>query len=121
MFVVLVPHGTLIPTLRSRFLEYPERITSKKHKGDAEEFLASSYAKRSAWITAFLKDEENVRERTRIFLNEVEQVLYKDIESSKDIREGLADIAHFREYLSDRSPSLKMILEHFAATLPTIK
>lgn len=129
IFVVLVPHGALIPTLRSRFLEYPDKEFAKNssaslqvmREGLAEEFLGVSYAKRSAWITEFLKDEENVRERTRVFLNELEAELYKKIEHSSDVREGLAEIAHFREYLSDRSPSLKMILEHFAATLPTLK
>ena len=129
IFVVLVPHGTLIPTLRSRFLEYPERDFERKSSASlqdgreryAEDFLSSSYAQRSAMITEFMKDEENVRERARNFLNELEQILHTKIESSKEVREGLADIAHFREYLSDRSPSLKMILEHFAATLPVVK
>jgi phytoene dehydrogenase-like protein len=128
VFVVLVPHGTLIPTLRSRFLEYPEKDFARKSSASlqvtgersAESFLASPYAKRSAWVTAFMKDEEGLRERTRNFLNELERILHTKIEDP-EVREGLADIAHFREYLSDRSPSLKMILEHFAATLPTLK
>jgi len=122
MFVVLVPHGTLIPTLRSRFLDYPEKISrlNLDRGTDAKEFLAAAYAKRSAMITEFMKDEEGVRERARNFLNELERILYTKIENS-EVREGLADIAHFREYLSDRSPSLKMILEHFAATLPPLR
>ncbi len=133
IFVVLVPHGTLLPTLRSRFIEYPllsaqipsatlqgKRERSAEGISATEEFLASSYAKRSAWVTAFLKDEENVRERARDFLNEVETLLHPKI-AQKDVREALADIAHFRNYLSDRAPSLKMILEHFAATLPQVK
>lgn len=131
MFVLLVPHGTLLPTVRSRFLEYPQQgstllASARSNLAEAKEFLASTYAKRSAWVTEFLKDEENVRERAREFLNEVEATLYGRMQVEQgptllEVREALADIAHFREYLSDRAPSLKMILEHFAATLPTLK
>ncbi|MEI6863888.1 MAG: hypothetical protein WCK46_00740 [Candidatus Adlerbacteria bacterium] len=132
VFVVLVPHGALLATLRSRFLAYPEKLKAAAGSGEAKEFLSWPYKKRSDWVTAFVKnDEENTRELARSFLNELEAVLYKSRRlegvgtpteaSGKEIREGLQDIAHFRDYLSDRAPSLKMILEHFAATLPLIK
>jgi hypothetical protein len=122
IFVVLMPHGVLLPTLRSRFLEYPEVLEGAEAGSDAKEFLAAPYAKRSAWVTSFLKDEEDARERTRVFLNELEAELYTKLSSgTREIHEGLEDIAHFRGYVADRSPSLKMILEHFAATLPTLK
>ena len=146
IFVVLVPHGIVLPTLRSRFLEYPSKTFAEKkspsaagRRGDASgdlfsatesstaaEFLASSYTKRSAWVTAFLKnDDEDTREQARVFLNNLEAVLYMGLpkasdKSKQDILDGLTDIAHFRGYLADRAPSLKMILEHFAATLPKI-
>lgn len=132
IFVVLVPHGVVLPTLRSRFLDYPDRSFAEKKSPSegasaASDFLASAYVKRSAWVTAFLKnDDEDMREQTRIFVNALESLLYdalpKAAEKSKqDILDGLTDIAHFRGYLADRAPSLKMILEHFAATLPQIK
>ncbi|MCX6820194.1 MAG: hypothetical protein NT019_02875 [Candidatus Adlerbacteria bacterium] len=127
IFVLLVPHGALLSTLRSRFLEYPEKLEQKAGSGEAKEFLSWPYKKRSDWVTVFVKnDEENTRELARSFLNELEAVLYKKLGAAelvlkKEIREGLQDIAHFRDYLSDRAPSLKMILEHFAATLPLIK
>lgn len=126
IFVVLMPHGTVLPTLRSRFLPYPEILKTKTETREAKEFLSSGYAKRSAWITAFLKnDDEDVREQTRTFVNGLESVLYGALSNSADkakreIVEGLGDVAHFRQYLGDRAPSLKMILEHFAATLPKL-
>ncbi|MBY0473408.1 hypothetical protein K2Q00_04000 [Patescibacteria group bacterium] len=150
IFVVLVPHGIVIPTLRSRFLDYPDKAFAKKTFAErspaslqgnrgrsaellsatettaASEFLGSTYAKRSAWVTAFLKnDDEDTREQARVFLNNTEAVLYMGLskasdKSKQDILDGLTDIAHFRQYLADRAPSLKMILEHFAATLPKI-
>jgi hypothetical protein len=126
VFVVLIPHGTVLPTLRSRFLPYPETLKTKAETGDAKEFLSSPYAKRSAWVTAFLKnDDEDTREQTRTFVNGLESILYEALQKTKDgakgeLLAGLADISHFRQYLGDRAPSLKMILEHFAATLPKI-
>lgn len=127
IFVALLPHGIVLPTLRSRFLEYPEKLfAGDTPSSSATEFLASSYAKRSAWVTAFLKnDDEDTREQARNFVNALESLLYEALpkaaeKSKQDILDGLTDIAHFRGYLADRAPSLKMILEHFAATLPKI-
>lgn len=121
MFVLLVPHGTLLPTLRSRFMAYPGALEGKKGASDAKEFLGSTYARRSAWITEFLKDEErDLREEARVFLNGLEAELHKKIGTSGEVRGALQDIAHFRQYLSDRAPSLKMILEHIAAVTPKI-
>ena len=129
VFVLLVPHGALLSTLKSRMLEYEfkgvafESPELRRHLDAAQEFLSWSYKQRSDWITEFLSPsaggEEWIRERARDFVNGLEAELYKQL-TSKEIREGLEDIAHFRTYLSDRSPSLKMILEHFAVTLPNV-
>jgi DNA polymerase III, delta subunit len=145
IFVLLVPHGVLLPTVRSRFIPYPE--LAEKNRADssvkgsvgneaaseAKEFLSWPYKQRSDWVSAFVKkDDDAVRERARNFLNALEVDLYgrfsarasmiapKELSLTQDIREGLQDIGHFRQYLADRSPSLKMILEHFAATLPIL-
>jgi DNA polymerase III delta prime subunit len=121
-YILLVPHGTLIPTLKSRFMAFPRKVEAEASTtGQAREFLASPYKKRSDWIAATLKEEEDSRERVRTFLNELEGELYTKIGQGHEYLKGLEEIQHFRQYLSDRSPSLKMILEHFAATLPTVK
>ncbi len=126
VFVLLVPHGTLLPTLKSRMLEYPKKpdVGHPMSNIGAGGFLSWPYKQRSDWIAGFLNPpaggEEGVRERVREFVNGLEVELYKH-SADKEAREGLQDIAHFRQYFADRSPSLKMILEHFAATLPTIK
>lgn len=120
VFVLLVPHGTLLPTLKSRFLEYGQKLTAGKSSGEAKEFLSWSYKKRSDWIAALLKDEDDAKEHVRTFFGELEAELYPKI-ADKEIRAALGELAHFRQYLSDRAPSLKMILEHFAATLPVSK
>jgi hypothetical protein len=144
-FVLLLPHGTLLSTLRSRMLdfkgqeEFLKKIVWPEPAGgqagtfsegvlraptttqnDATEFLASPYKKRSDWVAAFLKDEEDARERTRSFFTELEAALHPHM-SSANVRAALEDLMHLRQYLNDRAPSLKMILEHLAVTLPAIK
>lgn len=112
-FVLLVPHGTLLPTLRSRCLRFDFDAESERIK-EAEQFLKGSYAVRSKIVEKLLKDKE--REPVRDFLNALERMLYESKASGRG--EGLADIALMRKYVGDRSPSLKMILEHLAVTLP---
>lgn len=128
-FVILIPHGSLIPTLRSRMLPYPERGFTKPPPGvyetpaSVKNFLSEPYKNRSATISILLKDDEGARERAREFLGGLEGELYLELQKSrgkKNIREGIEDIAKIRSYLSDRSPSLKMLLEHLAVSLPKI-
>ncbi len=121
-FVLLAPFGSLISTLKSRCLRFENQV--KFAPGNvqtiAKDFLTWPYKKRSEWIVATLKDEDDARDMVRAFLNNLESELYGKIEKSKEVRESLTDIANFRVYLNDKGPSLKMILEHFAATLPTL-
>jgi hypothetical protein len=121
-FIFLLPHGTLLPTLRSRFLPYPEQLPQQYVSKSAKEFLALPYAKRSAWITSFIEshEDEDPREHVRALFAGLEQVLQKDAAKNITVRQSLEDIAHFRQYLFDRASSLKMLLEHLAARLPTI-
>lgn len=119
VFVLLVPHGALLATLRSRCLPYPENLKDRAGAGNAAEFLSEPYAMRSAMIAELLDEEEGVGERVRDFLNALETTLYERPRDSF-IREGLHDIAKIRSYLNDRAPSYKMLLEHLAATLPKL-
>jgi DNA polymerase III, delta subunit len=140
-FVLLVPHGTLMPTLRSRLMQYPEThlpvgqkvlgspVLGLTHRGpdhfarQAAEFLKASYKTRSGQIADLLKDEKNTKERVRSLLRAIERAVYNKFEASKGdpaLRIALEDISKVRGYLADQSPSLKMLLEHLAATLPTL-
>ena len=131
VFILLLPHGTLLPTLRSRMLLYPAQqsafqkvlgsaLPQPDHlvRRSAASFLKSAPAERSAMVTKLLKDEEGVRERAREFVNSLESELYPHLARQPALRAGLEDIARVRSYLGDRSPSLKMLLAHLAATLP---
>ncbi|HEY4501648.1 MAG TPA: hypothetical protein VJJ20_01100 [Candidatus Paceibacterota bacterium] len=132
VYVVLVPHGTLLPTLRSRMLPYPEKLQFDGQNSLASRaglrglfeqqiatFLKGSQKERSDFITKLLKDDEGTKERVRDFINALEAELYKKIKDAK-ARQALADIAKVRDYLRDRSPSLKMLLEHLALSLPPL-
>jgi hypothetical protein len=121
IFVLLLPHGTVLPTLRSRMLVYPGKIkTDAVSTTRAKKFLGASTKTRSLQIGELLKDEEDQRERVRGFLQELEQEVHgaflKNPEQAQ-LRAALEDIAKVRSYLSDRSPALKMLLEHLVLTL----
>lgn len=119
VFVVLLPHGLLLPTLRSRMLAYPVRVASDEGAKDARTFLALTGKERSEFIAKLLKDkdEEGSKERVRDFVNALERALQAQVKEPAS-RDGLEDLAMVRDYLSDRAPSLKMLLEHLAVALP---
>ncbi|MBC7836614.1 hypothetical protein H7X87_02440 [Acetobacteraceae bacterium] len=130
IFILLVPQGSVLPTLRSRFLPYPqsnqqgstllESARSNLAENFGKRFLALPYTSRSAEITKLLKDDEGVRERVRDLLSGLESELYKNVSKNEEVRSALADIAKVRSYSNDRSPSFKMLLEHLAVVLPKL-
>jgi hypothetical protein len=123
-FVLLAPHGTIIPTLRSRMIEYPKlQATSSKNQTSLK-FLKATPKERSTIIATLLKDDEGAREAVRELLNGLEVELHaalKKTKQRKDFLAALQDITRVRSYVNDRSPSLKMLLEHLALSIPTLK
>lgn len=121
-FVVLVPHGILMPTLRSRMMHYPNlpqgSALSARSNLAVQEFFKSSGKDRSDFIAKLLKEED--KEKVRDFINALEAEVYKKSKARSDdaLRQALEDIGMVRDYLRDRSPSLKMLLEHLALALP---
>ena len=105
-FILVAPHGTLLPTLRSRMMEYP----TKAHHDAAQRVSAKD-------IPALIKEED--KERVREFLDAIESQLRPRIGEPK-VRAALADVAMVRDYLRDRSPSLKMLLEHLVLSLSAL-
>lgn len=120
VFVLLVPHGTVLATLRSRTLPYP--LFEGKETSflkEAKHFIAASAKERSDQIAALLEDEEGAKERVRGFVVALEREFAPQI-STPRAREALQDLAKTRSYVNDRSPSLKMLLEHLAISLPKL-
>lgn len=124
-FFIITPNAEiLLPTLRSRMLIISKRAAlfgGKKGPPffgvDVGEFLKSSKARRME----LLKDviEKKDKNMALSFLNELEQLLYKNFGSERnEYLEALNEIIKCKKYLSGRSPSVKMILEHVALITP---
>ncbi|MEK7068520.1 MAG: hypothetical protein AAB964_01760 [Patescibacteria group bacterium] len=125
-FVFLVPHGALLPTVRSRMAPFVWQRpatgplgSSPRDRQQVSAFLKASPHTRSDMVAALLKDEEGAKERVRDFVYALEAELAKKIKDPA-ARAALHDIARVRDYLRDRSPSLKMLLEHLAMSVPTV-
>ena len=123
VFVLLVPHGALLATLKSRMLAYPHTLAPTEDnplRGEARKFLKMSGKERSDFLAKVLKDdEEGLKERVRDFVNALEAELAPQV-TKAPVRQGLEDLTVVRGYLGDRSASLKMLLEHLALALPTL-
>src|SRR3989344_3047228 len=57
-FVLLVPHGALLATLRSRCLPYPHKLEDTAEAGSAAEFLSNPPKGRRAMVAEFLDEGE---------------------------------------------------------------
>lgn len=127
VFVLLVPHGTLLPTVRSRMMAYPyqgESSVSLPRTLLGKKFLKSNQKERSDDIAKLLKDDEGVKERVREFVLALEAELYAQVRPArshrKEILVALEDVQKVRDYLRDTAPSHKMLLEHLALTIPQL-
>lgn len=120
IFVVLTPPGLFISTLKSRFLPYDTDLSHTSDLKLATTFLQATQKERSTLVADMIDDEDNIKERVRSFLTALELVLKPKLAESAAIRSSMQDIEQFRSYVNDRAPSLKMILEHFAVTLPRL-
>ncbi len=119
--VLLLPHGSLLPTVLSRMLAFPESLEATGTSSlSAKNFLKMTGKDRSDFITKLLKDDDGVKDRVRDFVNAIERELVGGLQKSEKSRQGLEDIAMVRDYLSDRAPSMKMLLEHLALALPVV-
>lgn len=119
VFVLLCPHGIILPTLRSRMLPYPASLAEESASvKEAKAFLKMAGKERSDFVAKMLKDDDGAKERARDFVNALEALLAPKAKDAK-VRTALEDLAMARDYLRDRAPSLKMLLEHLALALPS--
>ena len=117
IFAFLVPRGSLIQTVHSRLMELP---WSAKQIDDslAKEYLQAPAEKRTTLIANILKEKD--KEKARDLLDSIERLLRQDIQKV-EVQTGLIELNKMRSYLMDRSPSLKMILEHLNLVIPQVK
>ncbi len=124
-FIITQNIQSLLPTLKSRLHFISQRRDlrngnilkgGKSFAGDIEKFLNSNISKRLDLLKELIENK-NKNDAIR-FLDEIELCLYKD--TKDDNNKLLNNASKFKEiqkcrsYLNDRSPSIKMILEHIA-------
>lgn len=131
-FFVCVPSAEiLLPTLRSRMTvlsgdscvvgaEPEKRAVVKGLRMEA--FLAAAAPERIAMLKALVENKD--KPQAIAFLNALETALYAHADFTKeDAAYGAAfeEIMRVRGYLRDTAPSVKMLLEHIALSLPVAK
>lgn len=121
-FIVLKDARVILPTLRSRMVVVLGRESAdetEEIKKVVEDFLKHEPTERlqMPFIKKLIADKD--RERTVLFMDALQEVLNKKIDSETTPEEvaTLEAIIKFRGYLRDRSPSIKMIVEYLAITL----
>lgn len=113
-FLIMPSIDVLLPTLRSRLL-----ILDKQENEDASteavKFLKLSKKDKIAFVDELAKkisDEEATKSDALQFLAELESVLHKNgVEKNSN---ALKAIMKARDYMNDRSPSTKQLLEYVA-------
>jgi hypothetical protein len=115
----------LAETVRSRMF-----ILQNHSEGDApisdfgQTFLIGSIPTRLKMIERMTKaktdDKQRAKEEARMFLESLERSLHTRLfgKDADSIALSLCDVVLAKRFLSDRSPSLKLLLEHLALTLP---
>ena len=131
IFLIVPSAENFLATLKSRFQIIKIKEDESGEKELVGEFLKSNIAQRFILIKKFLpkKLKEKADKVGAInFLNELEKELYLDFKkrdkvlvSDKEYTDIFKQIGQCRSYLNDRSPSVKMLLEHTALITPQIK
>ena len=120
-FLVMPSLHVLLPTLKSRLSIVPSADSNLPETGaikQAEEFLKLSQKDKVAFVDEMAKDisdEKLNKSDAQEFLAALEVVIYKKQGTANAI--GLKSILKAREYLNDRSPSTKQLLESVALSL----
>lgn len=120
-FLIMPSAHTLLPTLRSRLLileskqEIPQGV---EVIAKVEEFLKLSKKDKVAFVDEIAKDisDEKINKSDAVeFLAALEMVIYKKYGLKKP--DALKAILKARDYMNDRSASVKQLLEYVALSL----
>jgi len=120
-FIVVPSFDILLPTLKSRLLSVHIEEEKKIDTKQAQLFFSSSIATRMKMVDGLI--EEKNKHQSLLFLGVLESyahTIFLRDNSNVSLREFLEDIVKIRGYLRDRSPSVKILLEHLVHTAPRI-
>ena len=136
LFLIMPSIENLLPTLKSRLMIVKnldgnlgvappsQKFGCLMSKFSVGEFLGGSVSERLELIKVFLpkkKGEKANKAGVILFLNELEKELYQKFKSGSEAELSIhnldntfSEIRKCRSYLRDRSPSVRMILEHLS-------
>jgi hypothetical protein len=122
-FIIVSSQDILFPTVRSRLLVVPMQgdFKNEANFSRAKKFVEAGIADRIKMLENII--ESKSKSETLVFLDDIEAYIHKlFIKNPKDksLISLLENIIELRGYLRDRAPSVKMILEHLAHTIPIV-
>ncbi len=119
-FLVMNDDRTIIPTLRSRM-----QSVILERAGDSDlgkEFLKSPISERLGMIEDIVENKD--KEKSKKLVKSITEALYVSLGNEKDLKDWsqvFKNLLKADDYLSDRAPSVKMLLENLVYTIPTKK
>jgi DNA polymerase-3 subunit delta' len=120
-FLVIPSTQNILPTLKSRMIIIEHSDENNKNK-EAKDFLKSPIGDRLEIIKKIM-DSISDEEKSKIEVIKFIESLEVEIKNKKDIKkyaEVLEKIEIIRQYATDPSPSLKMLLEYLAVMIPIL-
>jgi DNA polymerase III delta prime subunit len=122
-FLILDSFERLIPTLRSRIIFIPTSTIEKKDfLKDGKEFLSMSQKERLEHIEPIAEEKNKIG--AKMLLDSIEANLHQKLtplNPNSEIVFSLEEVLKAKHYLEDRSPSVKMLLEHIAHITPVLE
>ncbi len=123
-FLVMSEDKDILPTLRSRVQTVAvteEEKTSKEKEQFGRKFLSSSIGDRMKLVSSIAESKDKV-EAKRLIRSLIDTIHSEcsDERSLLRMTPVLEDLMKTDDYLSDRSPSIKILLEHIASSAPHI-
>ncbi|MDB5259573.1 MAG: polymerase subunit delta, polymerase subunit delta protein [Candidatus Taylorbacteria bacterium] len=127
-FFIIVPTAEMfLPTIRSRVMiirDVGGNQASSRNEGGirAEAFLAMPMKDRIAFVddlAADISDEKAAKQDAVCFLNDLESLLSRNIAELDTAakRQSVEAVIRARDYIRDRSPSVKQLLEYVALSV----
>ncbi|MCC2630935.1 MAG: polymerase subunit delta, polymerase subunit delta protein, partial [Candidatus Paceibacter sp.] len=114
-FVLIDAADMLLPTLRSRMIIVADEGQTNFGKVLAKKFLEASVGERMTMIAPLLEEKDKAATSQLI-----DGIIVEFGKKPQQYSSELKELLKFRSYLADRSPSLKLILEHISLILPII-
>lgn len=122
-FLITRTRESLFATVRSR-LQIIRGESKRRENKMGTQFLDSAIPERLLFIETYTKvkadDKSEAKDSARDFLTHLELALAARVGSDARYANAITDVISAKRYLSDRGPSLKILLEQIALTLPLV-